>query len=267
FVEGRPSPLEELPIQYADYALWQREWLQGEVLERQLEYWRRQLAGAPAFLELPTDRPRPPGQTYRGARGSLRLSADLTRELKLLSSREGATLFMTLLAAFQALLSRYTGQDDVSVGAPVAGRTLPETENLIGLFLNTLVLRTDLSDAPTFTELLGRVRETCFGAYAHQDIPFEMLIEELQPERSLSHTPLFQVMLNLLNISDAQIDLAGLSIEEFPAERYYAKFDLTLYAAERGDKLQLTMAYNVDLFEDATAERALRHLTTLLESI
>ena len=175
FVEGKPSPLPELPIQYADFAVWQREWLQGEVLEKQLGYWRKQLEGAPALLELPTDQPRPAAQSYRGALMPWELPKPLSVALGELSRREGATLFMTLLAAFQTLLHRYTGSDDILVGSPIAGRNRTEIEPLIGFFVNTLVLRGDLSGNPSFRTLLGRTRETALGAYAHQDLPFEKI--------------------------------------------------------------------------------------------
>src|SRR6185369_16183357 len=183
YVAGQQSPLPELPIQYADYVVWQREWLQGEVLEEQLDYWRKQLSGAPAVLELPTDRPRPAQLSHRGAYMPLQLSAELTSELKQLSQREGVTLFMSLLASWQLLLARYSRQADVVVGSPVANRTLPEVEGLIGFFVNTLVLRTEVGGELRVRELLQRVREMCLGAYAHQEVPFEMLVEELQPER------------------------------------------------------------------------------------
>ena len=199
FCTGKPARLPELPVQYADYAEWQREWLQGEVLESQLGYWKQQLEGAPQVLELPTDRPRPALQTYRGGRRSRTLSRELSEELKRLSRSEGVTLFMTLLAAFQTLLYRYTGQEEMLVGTPIAGRSREETEGLIGFFVNTLVLRTDLSGHPTFRELLARVRRMAVEAYAHQDLPFEKLVEELQPERDLSRHPLFQVMFVLQN--------------------------------------------------------------------
>ncbi|RMF36691.1 MAG: non-ribosomal peptide synthetase, partial [Chloroflexi bacterium] len=194
FSHGRPSPLPDLPIQYADFALWQREWLQGEVLEEQLAYWKQQLSGSPPVLELPTDRPRPPVQSFRGAHRPFMLPRPLSQAIKALCRREGVTPFMLLLAAFQTLLHRYTGQDDISVGTPIANRNRAEIEGLIGYFANTLVLRTDLSGDPPFRELLKRVREVALGAYAHQDLPFEMLVDALQPERDLSHTPLFQVM-------------------------------------------------------------------------
>src|SRR5205085_8571453 len=182
FMTQSLSALPKLPIQYADFAVWQREWLQGEALEAQLAYWRRQLGDNPPVLELNTDRPRPFVRTTRGSRRSLRLSPSLTGELRALSQREGATVYMTLLAAFQTLLYRYTGQDDISVGTPVANRNRAETEDLIGFFVNTLVLRTDLSGRPSFRDLLRRVKEVALGAYAHQDVPFERLVEELRPE-------------------------------------------------------------------------------------
>ncbi|HEV7376650.1 MAG TPA: condensation domain-containing protein, partial [Pyrinomonadaceae bacterium] len=181
FHEGRSSPLTELPIQYADFAVWQREWLQGEALESQLSYWKKQLTGAPSALELPTDRPRPFVPTYRGASQSHGLSEDVAVSLKALSQREGVTLFMTLLAAFNLLLHRYTHQSDIVLGSPIAGRNRAETEGLIGFFVNTLVMRTDLSGDPGFRELLGRVKEVALGAYAHQDLPFEKLVEAISP--------------------------------------------------------------------------------------
>jgi hypothetical protein len=194
FAEGRPSPLPELAVQYADFAAWQREWLRGEVLEGQLGYWKRQLGGAPQVLELPTDHPRPAVQSYRGSALRHTMSTALQGELNRLARGEGVTLFMVLLAAFEALLWRYSGQTDVVVGSPIANRTRREVEGLIGFFVNTLVLRTDVSGDPTFRELLGRVKEVALGAYAHQDLPFEKLVEELRPERALSHSPCFQVV-------------------------------------------------------------------------
>jgi non-ribosomal peptide synthetase component F len=211
FSNEKPSPLPELPIQYADFAHWQRQWLQGEVLEEQLSYWKQQLNNAPPVLELPTDRPRPPIQSYQGAIASLVLCESLSQKLKFLSQRSGVTLFMILLAAFQTLLYRYTGQSDICIGSPIANRNRSETEGLIGFFVNTLVLRTDLSGNPSFQELLGRVREVALGAYAHQDLPFEQLVEALQPERSLSHQPLFQVMFILQNSPMPSLELPGLT--------------------------------------------------------
>ncbi len=229
FSAGQPSPLAELPVQYTDYAVWQREQLQGEILEEQLQYWREQLAGAPVLLELPTENPRPPVQSYRGAQLTLEVAPQTTCALKVLSQQHGVTLFMTLLAAFQVLLYRYTGQEEIVVGTPVAGRTRAETEGLIGFFLNTLALRVSMKGDPTFAALLSRVREVCLGAYAHQDVPFERLLEELAPERTLSHTPVFQVMFNMLNFDyvGEQIELEGLTISGLPLaqEERGAKFE------------------------------------------
>ena len=217
------------------------------------------------MLELPTDRPRPAVQTYRGARQSLYCcpSPSVTA-LKALSQREGVTLFMTLLAAFQTLLHRYTGQDDIIVGSPIAGRTRAEIEGLIGFFVNTLVLRTDLSGNPTFRELLGRVREVALGAYAHQDLPFEKLVEELQPERSLSHTPLFQVFFNMLNLQDNRIELPGLAVEVLSSPEVESKFDLTLYVREQHESIQFDLVYNADLFGRARMVEMLAQLNHLL---
>jgi len=267
FSAGKPSPLPELPIQYADFAVWQLQWLQGEVLEAQLAYWRKQLAGAPSMLELPTDRPRPTVQTYRGDRQSVVLSKTLSEALKALSQGEGVTLFMTLLAAFKALLYRYIGQDDIVVGTPIANRNRVETEGLIGFFVNTLVLRTNLSGNPSFRELLGRVRGVTLEAYAHQDLPFEKLVEELQPERDLSRTPLFQVFFNMLNIEGLGLKLRGLTVERLPPSEPDSKFDLTLYAREQNEGIYLRLVYNADLFDATTITRMLGHFQTLLQSI
>ena len=203
--------MPELPIQYADYAVWQRDWLQGENLDIQLSYWRKQLDGL-STLQLPTDHPRPPVQTYRGSSQSLELSAQLSQAIKALSQREGVTLFMTLLAAFQTLLCRYCGQQDIAVGTPIAGRTRQEIEGLIGFFVNTLVLRADLSNNPTFKELLRQVRETALEAYSHQDLPFEKLVEELHPDRNPSISPLFQVMFILQNNADRPLEFEHLTV-------------------------------------------------------
>jgi len=272
FSEKRPSPLEELPIQYADYAVWQRQWLRGELLEEQLGYWKEQLAELP-ILELPTDHARPAVQTHRGARQTLALSRSLTEALKELARREGVTLFMVLLGAFQVLLSRYVGQEDVAVGTPIVGRNRSETERLIGFFVNTLVMRTDLSGDPSFKEVLSRVREVCLGAYDHQDLPFEKLVEELRPERDLSRTPLFQVFFNMLNLGGSTFELSGLTAERIqPSDTESgsdstSKFDVTLYVAERRKGLHLRLLYNADLFEPDTMSRMLGHFRTLLECI
>ncbi|HVG44169.1 MAG TPA: condensation domain-containing protein, partial [Longimicrobium sp.] len=257
--EGRESPLPELPVQYADYAVWQREQLAGEVLDRQLAYWRERLAGAPELLELPTDRPRPAVQTYRGATVPMALSPELLERLQALGRSEGATLYMTLLGAFQVLLSKYAGSEDVVVGSPIAGRTRGEVEELIGFFVNTLVLRTDLSGDPSFREVLRQVREATLGAYAHQEVPFEKLVAELQPERSMSHSPLFQVMFALQNV-EGQLNVSGVDTGHVSA-----RFDLSLTLAATPQGLQGGLIYSTDLFERGTAERMLGHLARVLE--
>jgi hypothetical protein len=206
FSKGRPSPLQELAVQYADFAVWQRESLTGEVLAHQLEYWRRQLDGAPPVLDLPTEKPRPPVQSFRGAVETAVVPASLVIALKALSQREGASLFMTLLAAFQILLYRYSGQQDIIVGSPFANRSRAELEVLIGLFVNTLPLRVDLSGNPTFRRLLSRVREVVLGAIENQDVPFEALVKDLQPERNLSYSPLFQIFFAVQNASPGLVN-------------------------------------------------------------
>ena len=267
FARGENSPLAELPVQYADFAVWQRNWLTGDVLERHLAYWRKQLAGAPGLLELPTDRPRPPVQTHRGASHSLILSDELSERLNALSREHGATLFMTLLAAFQTLLMRYTGQEDISTGTPVAGRDRLETEPLIGFFINTLVIRTDLGGDPTFTELLGRVREVVLGAQQHQNLPFEKLVDDLQVERSLDHTPLFQAVFVLQNAGQETLELPGLKLNSVVAGLKTVKFDLTLEVVESGRNTRCGLEYNADLFDSATIKRMLGHWHTLIEAI
>jgi amino acid adenylation domain-containing protein len=266
YTAGRSSPLQELSIQYADFAAWQRDWLQGGRLEEQLSYWKTQLSDAPPLLELPTDRPRPPVQSYKGAHETLLLCESLSRSLKELSRREGATLFMTLLAAFSTLLYRYSGQRDILVGTPIANRNRAETENLIGFFVNTLIFRTRLSEQMTFRELLCQVRETALEAYAHQDLPFEKLVEELQPERSLSHSPVFQVMLDLQNAPMRDLELQGLRLTPLPFDSRMAKFDLILTVGETDGRLSGQLEYNTDLFDAATVRRMARHLEHLLET-
>jgi amino acid adenylation domain-containing protein/thioester reductase-like protein len=267
FCGEQPSPLAELPIQYADFAAWQRQWLQGEVLESQLSYWHQQLHGAPDVLELPTDNPRPAVITFRGATHHFQLSPEQSRALKTLSQQQGSTLFMTLLAAFKVLLHRYTGSSDIVVGSPIANRNHSEIEELIGFFVNTLVLRTDLGDNPSFQELLSRVREVTLGAYAHQDLPFEQLVEKLQPQRDLSHTPLFQVMFVLRDAQRSNIELPGLTFSSIESDSGTAKFDLTLYITESPSQLTGTLEYNTDLFEADTIQRMAGHLQTLLSGI
>ena len=264
FAEGRPSPLTELPVQYADFALWQRSWLRGEVLENEIAWWRRQLAGLPPVLELPTDRPRPALQSFRGATRPVQLPAELIRKAEALGRREGATLFMVLLAAFQASLARHSSQEDLAVGSPVAGRNRVETEGLIGFFVNTLILRGDLAGTPAFRELLGRVRETALDAYLHQDVPFEKLVEELAPERSLAHSPLFQVMLVLQNASVESLEIENLRLQPVRVEATTAKFDLTVNLAEHDGGLGGTVEYATDLFDAATIDRLAIHYERLL---
>ncbi|MEW5929980.1 MAG: amino acid adenylation domain-containing protein [Gemmatimonadota bacterium] len=265
--EGGESPLAELPVQYADYAVWQREQLTGEVLDRQLSYWRERLAGAPELLELPTDHPRPAVQTYRGATVPLELSPELLERLQALGRSEGATLYMTLLGAFQVLLGKYAGSEDVVVGSPIAGRTRGEVEELIGFFVNTLVLRIDLSGDPSFREVLRRVREVTLGAYEHQEVPFEKLVAELQPERSLSHSPLFQVMFTLQDAGDGGGALPGLEVGGVGAAMEIAKFDLSLELAATPQGLRGGLNYGTDLFEHGTVERMLGHLERVLEQV
>jgi amino acid adenylation domain-containing protein len=265
-LRGEPSPLEELPAQYADFAVWQREWLQGEVLEEQLRYWRRQLGGELPVLELPTDRPRPPALSYKGADRHFELTAELTGRLKEFSRREGVTLFMSLLAAFNALLHRYTGQTDLVVGAPIAGRNRRELEGLIGFFVNTLALRTDLSGRPSFRELLGRVRATTLGAFAHQELPFEKLVEELHPQRDMSRNPLFQVTLALQNAPLEEMEMPGLRVSPLDIGNDATRFDLEFHLWEAEGQLAGNLIYNTDLFDAATVERMLGHFANLLEA-
>ena len=264
---GRASPLPELTIQYADYAIWQRQWLQGERLERQVNYWKQQLSAAPVVLELPTDRPRPAVQSYRGATLYASVPQPLADQLKQLARQQEATLFMVLLAAFNIVLSRYSGQTDVCVGTPMANRNRLEIEGLIGFFVNTLVLRSDLSGNPTFLELLKRVKEICLGAQAHQDLPFEKLVEELSPVRDMSHNPLFQVMLALQNTPDAALAITGLTITPELMEVGTSKFDLDLEISESEQGLEIQYSYNTDLFDRATIERLAQHYGVLLEGI
>ncbi len=264
---GRASPLPELTVQYADYAIWQRKWLQGERLEQQVNYWKQHLAGAPAILELPTDYPRPVVQSYRGATLYTTIPLSVTEQLKQLGRQQDATLFMVLLAAFNILLSRYSGQDDLCVGTPIANRNRLEIEGLIGFFINTLVLRTDLSGNPTFIALLKRVKEVCLGAQAHQDLPFEKLVEELSPVRDMSHNPLFQVMLALQNTPETTLEIEGLKIIPEVMEVGTSKFDLDLEITESGRGLEIQYSYNTDLFDRPTIERFAEHFGLLLESI
>jgi amino acid adenylation domain-containing protein len=267
YSSGRASPLPALPIQYADFAHWQRQTLRGEVLETQLTYWKERLLGAPPFLELPADHPRPAVQTFRGAHQSMLLPKTVGDGLKALSRQEGVTLFMALLAAFKVLLHGHTNQADLVVGSPTANRNRLEIEGLIGFFVNTLVLRTDLGGNPNFRELLHRVRDVCLGAYAHQDLPFERLVEELHLARDLGCNPLFQVMFVLQNAPMQALELPGMSLSPVEVEAGTTHFDLTLHIADTEQGLVGTFAYNTDLFEAATITRMLGHFTTLLEAV
>ncbi|HEV3316175.1 MAG TPA: amino acid adenylation domain-containing protein [Candidatus Angelobacter sp.] len=266
FLARRSSPLPPLSIQYADYTLWQREWLSGELLGADLTYWRQQLSGTSA-LALPTDRPRPKVQTFRGAKRSILLSPQVLDRLKELARRESSTLFMTLLAALKVLLYRYTGQAEITVGTPVAGRNQREIELLIGFFVNTLALRSRVFGHPRFVEFLRQVREISLGAYAHQDLPFDKLVEELHPQRDPSSTPFFQVMFALEDMLPQELALAGLQMSPIEIEGRTAKFDLTLTIRETSHGLSISFEYNSGLFEDATAERMTNHFQRLLWGI
>jgi amino acid adenylation domain-containing protein len=264
---GRDPELPELPIQYADFAAWQREWLEGARLQKQLSYWKQQLAGIPALLELPADYPRPAVASYRGAKFFTHYSAELAAAIKELGQREGATVFMTLLAAFQVLLHRYSRQDDIAVGTPVAGRRHPQTESLIGDFVNMLVLRSDHSGNPTFRELLARVRRVALDAYDHQDIPFEKLVEELEKGRDLSRAPLFQVMFALENTGGGLLQFEGLETSTVELDTGVAKNDLIVSVKEEHQGLKVKFEYSTDLFDKVTIERMAGHFGTLLAAI
>jgi amino acid adenylation domain-containing protein len=264
--KGKPAELAPLPCQYADYSVWQRQMLSGAMLEQQLAYWKESLRGAPATLDLPTDRPRPPQQSFRGAKQTLILPKELSGQISALGRKEGATLFMTLLAAFNVVLSRYSGQEDIVIGSPIAGRTRADLEGLIGFFVNTLVLRGKVYGDPTFRELLAQVREAAMGAYAHQDVPFEKLVEELKPERDLSRNPLFQVMFALQNVPSVRQTMGEIEVGPFLLPGESSKFDLTLFASESAEGLRATIEYNTDLFEQGTIERMLAHFQVLLQA-
>ncbi|WP_193196878.1 non-ribosomal peptide synthetase [Nostoc sp. MG11] len=268
FSVGKPSPLPELSIQYADFAIWQKQWLQeAQVIEIQLNYWKQQLANSPPLLELPTDRVRPPIQTNRGGIERFSLDKRLTQKLKSLNEHSGATLFMTLLSGFVILLSRYSNQQDILVGSPIANRNRSEIDSLIGFFVNILVLRTDVSRNPSFWELLQRVRQVALDAYAHQDVPFEQVVEALQPQRNLNYSPLFQVMFVLLNTPPGKLELPGLSVTALEIENPTAKFDLTLLMTETEQGLSGSLEYNSDLFDRSTITQMAGHFVTLLEGI
>ncbi|HEU5380538.1 MAG TPA: amino acid adenylation domain-containing protein, partial [Ktedonobacteraceae bacterium] len=266
YTSGVAATLAPLPIQYADYTLWQRQWFQGAIRERQLDYWRQQLRGL-APLELPTDHVRPPVQTFCGAQQRMMLPLTLLQQMKELSRREGTTPFMTLLTAFQVLLARYSGQEDIVVGTPIANRTQAELESLVGFFVNTLVLRSDLSGNPSFAQLLQKVRKVCLDAYVHQDLPFEKLVEMLQPERDLSRSPLFQVMFQFQPLESNLPLLPGLTVRRFTHSGTTTKFDLSLALVEAEQGLSCVLEYSTDLFEASTVQRVLEHWNILLQKI
>ena len=264
---GEHSPLPELALQFSDFAVWQRTWMQGEVLERQLTYWKHQLGGQLPVLELPADFPRPAVQQYHGASQRFWFPLDLANGLRDVSRREGVTLFMTLLAGFQTLLHRHTGQDDIIIGSPIANRIHTEAESVIGPFLNLLALRSDLSGDPTFRELLHQIKETTLGAYAHQDVPFEVLVEALQPERDLSRNPIFQVLFQLENTPRRTLQLPGLTITPVETEKGTTQFDLSFDCAEREQGLEIVVEYSTDLFTPLTIANLVRRLRTLLTGV
>jgi hypothetical protein len=265
--KGQASPLPELPIQCADFAVWQRAYLQGEVLESQLSFWKEQLGDEIPSLEIPTDRARPQVQTYLGATCSFTLPAELVKALGLLSRQEGVTLYMLFLAAFQTLLHRYTGQDDVRVGSPFSNRNRTEIQGLIGCFINIMVLRADLAGNPSFKQFLRRVKETVLGAYAHQDLPFEVLVEHLQPERKLNYTPLFQVWFVFNPAIPEPIMLPELKLAPVSVAGQTAQFDLTLSMSEVGDEIRGDLTYSTDLFDQDTIEEMTERFKNLLASV
>ncbi|MEO1558347.1 MAG: amino acid adenylation domain-containing protein, partial [Cyanobacteria bacterium J06632_19] len=267
FCGGEPSPLAELPIQYGDFAIWQKQWLSGEVLQTQLDYWVSQLAGAPELLQLPTDYPRPSIQNYQGTAKNWTLNTDLTQKLQNLSQKSGTTLFMTLLAGFTTLLHRYTNQADILIGSSIANRNRSEIEPLIGFFINNLVLRTIFEDNPTFDNLLQQVKENTLKAYDHQDVPFEQIVEAIQPQRSLAYSPLFQVMFDLQNSPGGTVELPDLTFSEFSQERAISQFDLTVSVTEVEGRLECEWEYNTDLFDGSTIERMATHFQNLLHGI
>ena len=268
YVQGREPSLDELPIQYADFAEWQQEYLQGRTLERLTAYWKKQLAGAPALLELPTDHGRPPLQSHRGDTASLTLPPSLVTRLKQLGATHRVTFFMTLLAGFKAVLHRYTGQTDLVIGSPLAGRDRAETEALVGFFINTVLMRTDLSGDPTVTELLTRVRDVSLGAFDHREMPYEKLVEELQPQRNLSFDPICQVFFALQNMPTTSLRLGELKLSIEPVYTGTAKSDLTVWAAEKDNgSLEITAEFALDLFTTPTIRRFLGHFESLLEGM
>ena len=265
FSQGRPDPMPELAVQYADYAVWQRQWLQGDALEAQIEFWKGHLSGAPALLELPTDRPRPAVQSYAGGSVEFKLSGELSAGLRQLTQRHGCTLFMVLLAGWSVLMARLSGQGDIVIGTPVANRQRTEVEGLIGFFVNTLALRVELDSNPTVRELLEQVKASTLDAYGHQDIPFEQVVEVIKPERSLGHSPVFQVMLALDNTpGTGELTLPGLSLSGLETPHVTTQFDLSLSLTDSGEGIVGNLEYASELFDKATIERFTGYYQALL---
>ncbi|HEX2252149.1 MAG TPA: condensation domain-containing protein, partial [Thermoanaerobaculia bacterium] len=267
FVQGQPSPLGEPSLQYTDYAAWQRRLIREEGLDVEVAYWKQRLSDTPPLLELPTDRPRPPVQSFRGGREMLLLPKSLVGALKELGGSEDASLFMVLLAGYQTLLHRYTGQTDIPVGSPIANRDRVELEGMIGLFVNTLVLRSDLSGAPTFRDLLRQVRETSLGAFAHKELPFEKLVEELDLDRDMGRNPLFQVLFAFQNVPLPALEAQGLTLTRYEFNETTARLDLELDLQEMPNGFVGWIGYNADLFDGATVERMAAHFVRLLEAV
>jgi hypothetical protein len=267
FAAGLPSPLPELPLQYADHARDQRRRLQGAPLEEQVSWWRERLAGAPEVVEIPPDRPRQAARRFRGGLLTRRLPLELSERVARLCRDRSVTPFIALLAAFEVLLHARSGQTDLIVGIDIANRNPPETEALLGFFVNQLVFRVDADGDPAWTDLLERVRETAAGAFAHQDVPFERLVEELRPQRSLARNPLFQVMFGLYNVPQAAAELGGLEVAPFELEGGAAVFDVSLYLSETTDGLSASLRYDADLYEPATAERLLDDFETVVRRV
>jgi len=266
YTQGRPSPLPELPIHYADFAAWQREWMRGQAFKSQLAYWRRQLANAPSIVAFPTDKPRPAALSQRGAREYLTFPTQLYERLKELSRAEGVTLYVTLLAAYMTLLHRYTRLEDVVVGSPIAGRSRIETEGVIGFFANTFVIRASLAGNPSFRELIGRVRDVTLQAYSNQDVPFDKVVEELRPKRRLSHTSLFQLSFSLQTTFE-RLQVPGLTLSRIPIDNGTAMFELVLNMQETEQGLGGTLEYSTDLFHADTVKRLLRNYEAILEAV
>jgi len=264
YSSGTVPSLPQLTLQYADYAAWQREWLSGDTLNKQLAFWRERLSGAPPLLTLPTDHPRPERQSFEGAISRFQLSPELTIALKAICRKEGVTLFMVLLAGYQILLSRLSGQEQVVVGTDSANRFSVETERMIGFFINLLALKTNFEGNPTFRDVLAQVRETTLACYAHQEMPFDKIVEELRPDRNLSHNPIVQVLFVMQNAPVASKDFCGLRLSGFGASIDKSKFDIAVFAAERGNTVEGAWVYSTELFESETIERMARMFSTLL---